>query len=111
MASSVPTTKLAASVVPVTPRLRARNHAYGTSTAYAASHSESAASSFAPASWRRETGVTSRLSSVPRSRSPLIASAPTSRVSSAPTIIPTWTTRLSASRCSRKFSASFVAAR
>src|SRR4051812_8099399 len=77
----------------------------------AASHSDNAASSLPAARPRRDTGARSRLSSVPRSRSPLTASPATSIARSAPTATATCTVRLTVSRRSRKLSAWFVAPR
>ena len=76
-----------------------------------ANHIVSAAMSLPAMIERRETGVTSRLSRVPRSRSPLMPSALTTSVTSTPTATASCRTRLTDSRCSRKFRAWLVEVR
>jgi hypothetical protein len=80
-------------------------------TTYAANHSVKPAINLPARMARRDTGVTSRLSNVSRSRSPLIPSAVTTRVSSTPTPTTNCRTRFTASRRSRKFRAELVEAR
>ena len=79
-ATTVPTQKPSASARPRIPTPRASTHTYGMLTRNVANHSDNAATSLPPMIDRRETGVTSNVSSVPRSRSPLIPSALTTRV-------------------------------
>jgi hypothetical protein len=74
-------------------------------TTSATAQSDSDPSNLPAASANRDTGVSSRLSSVPRSRSPLTVSAADSNASSEPTAIATCRRRFTVSRCSRKFSA------
>src|SRR5262249_21536058 len=111
IASAVPTRSPDARASPTRPTPRPRNHTYGTVIANAASQRESAAKSLPTVSCKRGTGVRRRLSSVPRSRSPLTASAAASRLRRAPTAMATWSVRFTDSRCSRKFSAWLVATR
>jgi hypothetical protein len=97
--------------VRTTPTPRPRYQTYGTATTKAASHNVTAATPLPMTTEGRGIGASRRASRVPRSRSPLIASAEASSPSSAPIATATWSVRLTASRCSRKLSASLVAVR
>ena len=100
-ASTVPTSRPSNNAGTTTETPRPSTQTYGTATRKAANHSESAASSLPTAIWLRGAGVSSRVSSVARSRSPLIPSAPSTIVTSTPTDTATCSERFTASRCSR----------
>ena len=74
-ASSVPTTTPVTTASPTIPTPRPRNQTYGIVTRTRPARARARPSSFPSVISSRGTGVRSRLSSVPRSRSPLIVSA------------------------------------
>ena len=84
---------------------------YGNEMSSTTGQIESAASNLPMAIWRGGNGVSSNVSSVPRSRSPLRASALTSRLIATPIPSVTCITRLTVSFWSMKFKSLFVAAR
>ncbi len=110
-ATRLPTSAISSTAWPVAAVERPSTHRYGRLTTTQPAHSVSVLTSLPSAMSRRRTGVSSSVSSVCRSRSPLTASAPATIVASTPTASATCSARFTASRRSRKLSPRFVAAR